>query len=101
MSPQAKSSPPPSRVYANIYQTIPHMPFNTTVDFAIAKAIKPVAGYTFYTVNVPGPQFTFDLQSVVNDVTYTEDARDTFFIPVWACFLLGGDSRGILSDRKT
>ena len=55
-------------------------PEDLTVEFAVAPEIASIPGYVYYKASVKGPNFTFDLFSVVNGKTYTEDGRDSLNI---------------------
>ncbi|KAJ7596092.1 heme peroxidase [Mycena floridula] len=67
----------PSRVFMDIYARGPNL--TTTLDFVPSSDIPSRLGYDFYTQDFTGSDFTFDLHSVVNGVTYTEDMRNTYF----------------------
>jgi len=55
-------------------------PEDLTVEFALAPEIASIPGYVYYKAPVKGPNFTFDLFSVVNGETYMEDGRDSLNI---------------------
>jgi hypothetical protein len=55
-------------------------PEDLTVEFTLAPEITPIPGYVYYKAPVKGPNFMFDLFSVVNGNTYTEDGRDSLNI---------------------
>ena len=52
-------------------------PEDLTVDFALAPEIASIPGYVYYKASVNGPNFMFDLFSVVNGTTFAEDGRDS------------------------
>lgn len=55
-------------------------PVTSTVEFVVDASFAPALGYTFYSVMVPGhPWFYFDLFSVVGEVMYSEENRETIF----------------------
>lgn len=63
-------------MFADIFQRIAFNNSNSTVDFQPDMAISPILGYNYYNATIPGFQFTFDLFSVVNGNTYSQDIRD-------------------------
>ncbi|KAJ6466423.1 heme peroxidase [Mycena sanguinolenta] len=71
----------PSRVYINPYQrdttVIPAASVNLTLDASIL----PAAGYNFYSGAVFEQDFTFDLFAEIDGTLYTEEFRDTHFVP--------------------
>ncbi|KAJ7025119.1 L-ascorbate oxidase [Mycena alexandri] len=71
----------PSRVFMDVYTRGRSAIVNQTVDLAPSTDIESRVGYAFYslTQSFTGVEFTFDLHSIVNGTTYTEDMRDTYF----------------------
>ncbi|KAJ7145246.1 heme peroxidase [Mycena filopes] len=76
-----RNDAPPSLVFMDVYTRNRSSIATQTLDLAPSSDIASRIGYDFYTATATftGGDFTFDLHSVVDGTTYTEDMRDTYF----------------------